>query len=95
MNCEYWRKNPLVYKSAGVKTQPVYLANQEEWVIHLIQQGLGISFMPVWSNLSGIKYINISDINISRQVGLKWRSELNSELVDLFRSFAENQSYTF
>lgn len=95
VNCEFWRKNPLVYKSAGVKTQTVYLANQEEWVIHLIQQGLGISFMPVWSNLSGIKYINISDVNTSRQVGLKWRSEQSSKLVDLFRNFAENQSYTF
>ncbi|AFY57190.1 transcriptional regulator [Rivularia sp. PCC 7116] len=94
VNCEFWRKNPLVYKSAGIKTQTVYLANQEEWVIYLIQQGLGISFMPVWSNLSGITYVGISDVNTCRTVGLKWKSEKTSELVDLFRTFAATQSYT-
>lgn len=95
VNCEFWRKNPYVYKSVGVNTQTVCLANQEEWVIHLIQQGLGMSFMPVWSNLSGIKYINISSVNINRQVGLKWRGEQTSDLVNLFRTFALTQSYTF
>ncbi len=95
INCEFWRENPLIYKSAGVKTRTVYLANQEEWVIHLIQEGLGISFMPVWSNLSGIKYINISEFDICRQIGLKWKNEQSSELVNLFRTFAATQSYTF
>ncbi|MGD1909791.1 MAG: LysR family transcriptional regulator [Rivularia sp. (in: cyanobacteria)] len=94
VNCEFWRENPLVYKSAGVKTRPVYLANQEEWVIHLIQTGLGMSFMPVWSHLSGIKYISISEFNLSRQVGIKWKSEQNSELVNLFSTFAAAQDYT-
>ena len=94
VNCEFWRENPLMYKSAGVKPQTVYLANQEEWVIHLIQTGLGMSFMPVWSNLSGIKYIKISEFNLERTVGLKWRDEQNSQLVDLFRTFAVNHNYT-
>lgn len=95
VNCEFWRENPLIYKSAGAKPQIVYLANQEEWVIHLIQTGLGMSFMPVWSNLSGIKYINISEFNLCRQVGIKWKAEQNSELVDLFRTFAVAHDYTF
>lgn len=95
INCEFWRENPLIYKSAGVETRTVYLANQEEWVIHLIQEGLGISFMPVWSNLSGIKYINVSEFDICRQIGLKWKNEQSSQLVDLFRAFAATQSYTF
>ncbi len=95
VNCEFWRENPFIYKSAGVKPQTVYSANQEEWVIHLIQTGLGMSFMPVWSNLSGIKYISISEFNLYRQVGLKWKSENNFQLVDLFRAFAATQNYTF
>lgn len=95
VNCEFWRENPLIYKSVGVKIQTVYLANQEEWVIHLIQTGLGMSFMPVWSNLSGIKYISISEFNICREVGLKWKGEQNSQLVHLFCAFAATQNYTF
>ncbi len=83
VNCEFWRQNPLVYKSAGIKTQTVYLANQEEWVIYLIQQGLGISFMPVWSHLSGITYVGISDVNTCRTIGLKWKSEQTSKLGQL------------
>ncbi|HHP7230822.1 MAG TPA: LysR family transcriptional regulator [Xenococcaceae cyanobacterium] len=94
INCEFWREYPDIYESAGVSTHIVYLANQEEWVIHLIQAGLGISIMPEWHNLSGIKYLSLEGLNLCRTVGLKWRQHQNLELVNLFRNFTVTQDYS-
>lgn len=91
IHCEFWRKSPNIYKSAGVDLHIVYIANQEEWVIHLIKAGLGISVMPEWNNLLGIKYISLENINLSRTIGLKWRQHQNLELVNLFRDFTATQ----
>ncbi len=91
INCEYWRESPHLYESAGVHPHIVYIANQEEWVIHLIRAGLGISVIPEWNNLFGIKYVSLESINLCRTIGLKWRQHQNSELVNLFRDFTTTQ----
>ena len=91
INCEFWREFPHLYESAGVHPYFVYIANQEEWVLHLIRAGLGISVMPEWNNLSGINYVSVESINLRRTIGLKWRQHQNSELVNLFRDFTKTQ----
>ncbi len=91
INCEFWREFPDFYNSAGICPHVVYIANQEEWVIHLIKAGLGISVMPEWSDVPGIKYIAVEELNLRRTVGLKWRQHQNLELVNLFRDFAGTQ----
>ena len=91
INCEFWREFPHLYESAGVHPHFVYIANQEEWVIHLIRAGLGISVIPEWNNLSGINYVSVESIDLCRTIGLKWRQHQNSELVNLFRDFTTTQ----
>ena len=91
IHCEFWRQSPHFYESAGVYPQIVYIANQEEWVIHLIRAGLGISVIPEWHNLFGIKYVSLESIDLCRTIGLKWRQHQNSELVNLFRDFTKTQ----
>ena len=91
INCEFWREFPHLYESAGVHPHFVYIANQEEWVIHLIRAGLGISVMPEWQNLLGISYVSVENIDLSRTIGLKWRQHQNSELVNRFRNFSATQ----
>ena len=91
INCEFWREFPHLYESAGVQLHIVYIANQEEWVIHLIRAGLGISVMPEWNNLLGVKYVSVENISLCRTIGLKWRSHQNLELVNLFRDFTTTQ----
>ena len=94
INCEFWRESPYIYESAGVDLHIVYIANQEEWVIHLIRAGLGISIMPEWNNLLGIKYVSVESIGLCRTMGLKWRQHQNLELVNLFRDFTATQDYS-
>lgn len=93
INCEFWRESPHVYKSAGVQPHIVYLASQEEWVIHLVRAGLGISVMPEWAKLAGIKYVSVESIDLCRMIGLKWRQHQDLELVSLFRNFTATQNW--
>ena len=88
VNCEFWRASPQMYESAGVEPHIIYRADSEEWVISLIQAGWGMSVMPEWQNLTGIVYLCVSEINLNRTVGLKWRKQNNLEVVNLFRSVA-------
>ena len=94
INCEFWRESPYTYESVGIDLHIVYIANQEEWVIYLIQAGLGISVMPEWNNLLGIKYVTVENIDLCRTIGLKWRQHQNLELVNLFRDFTATQDYS-
>lgn len=93
VHCELWRANPKMYEEAGINAQVVYWADHEEWVISLIQVGLGISIMPVWQDLTSIVYIPITDANLNRTIGLKWRSQQESEVVDWFRIFATSHDW--
>jgi DNA-binding transcriptional LysR family regulator len=87
-NCEIWGKAPQMFEAAGIEPRVVYLADREEWAISIIRSGLGITIMPVWKDLSDIVYVAIAEANLSRTVGLKWRTQQNSEIVKLCRVFA-------
>ena len=93
INCEFWRADPQIYESAGVYPNMIYRAECEEWVISLIQSGLGISVMPEWQNLSGIVYVNVEGVNLKRTVGLRWNSRDNLNVVHLFSSIAAQQDW--
>lgn len=92
-NCEVWGKAPQIFEAAGVEPRVVYLADREEWAIAMVRSGLGITIMPVWKDLSDIVYVAIAEISLSRTVGLKWRIQQNSEVVNLFRAFAIDYSW--
>ena len=93
IHCEIWRAYPHLFEEAGIQPQIVYWADNEEWVISLVQVGLGLSIMPVWQGLTNIKYVSIADLNLDRLVGLKWRSQQESEVVDWFRIFATSHDW--
>ncbi|NET33196.1 MAG: LysR family transcriptional regulator [Cyanothece sp. SIO1E1] len=82
------QKSSKMFADAKIQPQVVYRANNEEWVISLIQAGLGMSIMPEWQNVPGITYVPIAEISAIRTVGLKWRVQGNLKLIDGFRAFA-------
>lgn len=88
LNCEFWRSCPRIFESAGIEPQIVYSANDEELVISLIQADLGMSIMPFWKDLNNLIYISIDDLNLTRNMGLKWRTSVVSDLLENFRSLA-------
>lgn len=93
IHCEIWRAFPQMFEAAGVQPDIIYWADNEEWVISLIQVGLGLSIMPAWDCLTNIKYVPIVDLSLARSVGLKWRAQQESEAVDWFRIFAKSHDW--
>jgi hypothetical protein len=49
--------------------------------------------MPVWQGLTNVNYVPIADFHLDRIIGLKWRSQQESEAVDWFRIFATSHDW--
>ncbi|NER51266.1 MAG: LysR family transcriptional regulator [Symploca sp. SIO1A3] len=93
INCEFWRTCPKMFESAGVKPKIVYSSNNEEWVISLIQAGMGMSIMPIWSDLANVTYVPMTDLSLSRTIGLQWRSKQGLEAVNWFCDFVMERDW--
>ena len=88
IKCEIINKRtPPIFEAAGVNPYIVYQADHEEWVITLVQSGIGLTIMPEWDNLDGITYVPLTDMQLTRKIGLQWNRKQNFELTNLFRSF--------
>lgn len=88
IKCEILTKqSPPIFEAMGVHPHIVYRADHEEWVISLIQSGLGMSIMPEWDEIEGITYVPLAKMQPVRQIGLEWHKKQSLELVKLFHSF--------
>jgi len=94
VRCELYVEQPDYYERAGIKRQIAYKADQEEWAITLVAAGLGISVMPHWRDLTTIAYVPVEEIDVTRQIGLRWRPRQTSDLVESFRDLAREQVWT-
>ena len=88
IKCEILTKqSPSIFEAMGVHPHIVYRADHEEWVIALIQSGLGMSVIPEWDEIEGISYVPLMKMQPVRRIGLQWCETTNLELVKLFHSF--------
>lgn len=93
INCEFFKQECEILKEENVQPKVIYRASHEEWVISLIKAGLGISIMPVWHGLTDITYLPISDLGLQRTIGIQWRQQHSSELVEQFCHFAASHNW--
>jgi DNA-binding transcriptional LysR family regulator len=88
-------KEPKMFADAGIKPRVVYRADNEDWVISLVQAGLGMTIMPEWNNLPKVKYVDIANVSFSRTIGLQWIANQKSDLSEKFRIFATSLNWQF
>lgn len=96
VHCEIRQACPQMFEVAQVQPHIIYWSDREDWVVSLIQAGLGMSIMPVWPDLPQVAYIPIADLDPARTervVGLRWRSQQNSEVVREFCHFANGHDW--
>ncbi len=93
INCEFAQRECEILNSANIHPKVVYRASHEEWVISWIKAGLGISIMPHWRGLIGIVYIPIIDLDFHRTIGIKWRQQQSSKIVEQFCHFAASHNW--
>lgn len=88
MKCEILTKmTPSIFEAADVQPYIVYRADHEEWVIALIQAGMGMSIMPEWDDIEGMTYVPLAMMQPVRHIGLRWKEQQNLKLVNIFRTF--------
>ncbi|NEQ54560.1 MAG: LysR family transcriptional regulator, partial [Leptolyngbya sp. SIO3F4] len=50
--------------------------------------GMGMSIMPVWADLTTITYISMTDLSLSRTIGLRWRKQQIFKPLEWFCNFS-------
>jgi DNA-binding transcriptional LysR family regulator len=93
INCEFAQRECEILDAANIHPKVVYRASHEEWVISWIKAALGISIMPRWRGLTGIVYLPVVDLDFQRTIGIKWRRQQNSKIVEQFCHYATSHSW--
>jgi DNA-binding transcriptional LysR family regulator len=93
INCEFAERECEILEAKNIHPKVVCRASHEEWVISWIKAGLGISIMPRWRGLTGIIYIPIVDLDFQRTIGIKWRQQQNSKVVEQFCHYAASHNW--
>lgn len=93
IKCEFFKQECEILKEAKVQPKIVYRASHEEWVIALIQAGVGISIMPQWHGVTEIVYLPISDLDLQRTIGIQWRQKSPSDIVEKFCHFTTSYNW--
>ncbi|TYQ27773.1 LysR family transcriptional regulator [Pseudanabaena sp. UWO311] len=93
INCEFAERECDILEAKNIHPKVIYRASREEWVISWIKAGLGISVMPKWRGLTGIVYIPIVDLDFQRTIGIKWRQQQSSEIVERFCHYAASHNW--
>ncbi|MEL7085676.1 MAG: LysR family transcriptional regulator [Cyanobacteria bacterium P01_A01_bin.3] len=94
IKCEILRpRAPQMFGALGIQPRAVYRADNEEWVISLVQSGMGITIMPQWRDLTGVTYLPIIDTKLSRSVGLQWRTSQRAEHIVQFCDYASEHDW--
>ncbi len=93
INCEFAERECQIFETKNIHPKVIYRASHEEWVISWIKAGLGISIMPRWRGLIGIVYIPIIDLDFHRTIGIKWRQQQSSKIVEQFCHYAASHNW--
>lgn len=93
IHCEFAQRECEILEAANVHPKIVCRASHEEWVIAWIKAGLGISIMPQWCGLSDITFIPVPELNFQRTIGIKWRPQQSSQLVEEFCHHAASHDW--
>jgi hypothetical protein len=52
-----------------------------------------MSIMPIWSDLTMITYVPMTDLSLSRTIGLRWRKQQMMQPLEWFCNFATEHDW--
>jgi DNA-binding transcriptional LysR family regulator len=78
--------------SRGVRVRVVYRTDRDDRALALVAAGLGLALVPGYFVVPAVKQVPVTDLGISREVGLLWPRERKSPALREFIAFAERPS---
>lgn len=92
--CDFHQDISNLLSARGIKIRVVYQTDQDDRAVALVAAGLGLALVPAHFEGSSVKQLPVSDLGITRAIGLLWsRERQNRDLME-FISFAERHCWT-
>jgi DNA-binding transcriptional LysR family regulator len=82
-----------VFASNGIAIRVVFKTDRDDMALALVAAGIGLALVPGKFDIPSVKQIPISDLGISREVGLIWQRERKVGALKEFIDFAANHHW--
>jgi len=86
--CDFYQDVTDLLVARGVKTRVVYQTDQDDRALALVAAGIGLALVPAHFQISAVKQVPVSDLGVSRAIGLLWSREREHADLKEFIEFA-------
>jgi DNA-binding transcriptional LysR family regulator len=91
--CDRYHDVTDALNSHGVELRVMYKTDQDDRALALVAAGVGLALFPAHFEMPAIKQVAVSDLGLSRTIGLLWAREREGDLKE-FIKFAESHRWT-
>ncbi len=91
--CDFYQDVPNVLVARGIKLRVVYQTDQDDRALALVAAGIGLSLVPAHFEVDAVKQVPVSDLGISRAIGLLWPPGREDGDLKEFIRFAESHCW--
>jgi len=86
--CDFYQDVTDLLVARGIKTRVVYQTDQDDRALALVAAGIGLALVPAHFEISAVKQVPVSDLGVSRAIGLLWSREREHADLKEFIEFA-------
>jgi DNA-binding transcriptional LysR family regulator len=91
--CDFYQDVTDLLIARRIKTRVVYQTDQDDRALALVAAGIGVALVPAHYEVSSVKQVPVSDLGVSRSIGLLWSREREDGDLKEFISFAERHCW--
>ncbi|SRR5579875_17026 len=92
--CDLYEEVANLLAMRGIKIRVVYQTDQDDRALALVAAGIGVALVPAHFDLAAVKQVPVSDLNLTRAMGLLWAGERENGNLKEFIKFAEHHCWT-
>jgi len=92
-HCDRYHDVSDALESRGITLNVMYKTDQDDRALALVAAGVGLALFPAHFVMSAVKKVAVSDLGLSRSIGLLWLRERVNNLKE-FIKFAEGHCWT-
>jgi DNA-binding transcriptional LysR family regulator len=91
--CDRYQDLTDAINSHRAEPRVMYKTDQDDRALALVAAGVGLALFPAHFEMPAVKQVVVSDLDLSRAIGLLWAREREGDLKE-FIKFAESYSWT-
>jgi DNA-binding transcriptional LysR family regulator len=87
-SCSVHNEAKRALAKRDIHPQIVYRTDQDDRVVSLISEGVGVSLRPRFFQSSKVAAVTVSDLDLKYRLGLRWVPTRNTDAIQQFVTFA-------